>query len=201
MKRPVRFVTFGFVVGAIIVAQPYRFVMVDGASMSPTYPSGSLVITSRFDSSFHHGDAVVFQHGDETLVKRVAFVPGDRILQFKFLGDWHVPQTDFMVQTVKRHGFPERLWTVPSGQLFVLGDNYYQSVDSRMFGTISTGSVLGRVVDRSRPDLIRGYAGTAQLDDQSSQYVLRKQPLPPKDEEKVQRYYASLERRPRKGRS
>ena len=40
---------------------------------------------------------------------------------------------------------------VPEGELFVMGDHRNESSDSRVFGTISEDSVIGRVILRFYP--------------------------------------------------
>jgi signal peptidase I len=195
VRRPLRFVVFGSAVAAAVIAQPYRVVMVDGGSMSPTYESGNLVLTSRLGSGIRHGDVVVFKHEGETFVKRVAFLPGDRILQFKFEGNWTVPNNDYVVQTLRRHKTPMRFWAIPDGQIFVIGDNFCESVDSRSFGTIPLSNVLGTVTDPPRPELIQGFAGTKVFDDDSTRLAVRTQPLTGKDAQRAREYVASLERR------
>jgi signal peptidase I len=42
-------------------------------------------------------------------------------------------------------------WTVPVGQLFVMGDHRRESADSRVFGSIDAGSVTGIVTWRCSP--------------------------------------------------
>ena len=49
-------------------------------------------------------------------------------------------------------GDPQDCWTVGPGQIFVLGDHRDESTDSRVFGPISTDTVIGRVYLRISGD-------------------------------------------------
>ena len=184
MTRPFRFIVSGLALSGCLIAQPYRLVVIHGESMSPTYGSGQFVLSSRFDSSFHRGEAVVFNHEGETLVKRVAFLPGDKILEFKFLEHWIAPANDFLLARMEARGLPSRYVAIPPDRLYVLGDNAPESVDSRTFGPIPVSSVIGEVLDAPRPDRISGFAGAAELDGPTRE-TFRKQPLSPVELSKV----------------
>jgi signal peptidase I len=197
MKRPLRFAVFGVAFLALIVAQPFRLVMISGDSMNPTLTSGNLVLASKLDTNFHRGDVVVFKQDDETLVKRVAFAPGDKIFEFEFGNTWVAPGSDFVLEVAKHDHYPTRWTTIRPGQLFVLGDNYDQSVDSRTFGPISISSVLGKALVEPKTELIRGFAGSALVDEFTTQVVLRRVPTRGRDVLRAKAYLAKLERTPR----
>lgn len=96
-----------------LVRQPYRPVLVVGESMLPTLHNLQLVIAKPVDYEAHRGDVVVCDWANETIVKRVAGLANDR-------------------------GLPgmEPWMSVPSGQVYVLGDNPSRSADSRLFGPL-----------------------------------------------------------------
>jgi signal peptidase I len=103
----------------------------------------------------HRGDVVVFSRppsvpaADKVLVKRVIAVAGDHFeirggkvfingkqLSESYLNPGCSDGTDLETQ-------PASL-TVPAGQVYVLGDNRCDSLDSRTFGPIKTSTIVGR---------------------------------------------------------
>jgi signal peptidase I len=110
--------------------------------------------------SIHTGDIVVFNRPktagpeitDKVLIKRVIGVGGDQIavrgghvfVNSRLLQEPYVKTTPQC-----RHQSTQPLtatshWIVPSGDVFVLGDNRCDSIDSRVFGPIPDSSVIGR---------------------------------------------------------
>jgi signal peptidase I len=84
----------------------------------------------------------------ETLVKRVAACPGDRIAmrEGQVLRNG-LELAEAVPSVFQVHdSFPE--YRLRSDEYFVLGDNRRVSIDSREFGPVSGAQVLGRVVLR-----------------------------------------------------
>lgn len=129
---------------AAAVRRRYLVVTVRGASMRPAYDDADRVLVRRATRGVRAvtgagprpGEIVVLRPPlaelaaiSPLLVKRVAAVPGDEV------------PPDF------RQAVP--LAVVPAGRLLVRGDND-ASADSRSFGLVDSGLVVGTVV-RSRP--------------------------------------------------
>lgn len=134
-----------------------RHSVVDGGSMNNTLTDGEHLILYSLFYQPQAGDIVVFEDYTATgmkkpLVKRViategqtvrlvsateVYVDGVRLQEdyvFTDGGDYH-------------YSYPME-FTVEPGRLFVLGDHRNNSHDSRAFGTVSTDSLLGKVVVR-----------------------------------------------------
>ncbi|MGE0616113.1 MAG: signal peptidase I [Bacteriovoracia bacterium] len=112
--------------------------VIPSGSMEPTIQIGDHVIVNKLAYDFRapfsdsalfrtgeprRGDVIVFidpRDGSTRLIKRLAGLPGERI------------EVD------------GRVWQVPPGEYFFLGDNRGNSADSRYWGTVKRSALLGR---------------------------------------------------------
>jgi signal peptidase I len=118
-------------------------------SMEPTLMEGDRVLINRLVYHFRDvksGDVVVFRspvNRGEDLVKRVVAVAGDTVAVRD--GSLYVNGVarvePYLLEQHFEGYFPET--TVPAGHVFVMGDNRNNSGDSRLFGPISTDSIIG----------------------------------------------------------
>lgn len=119
-------------------------------SMSPTLPTGSTILVervSRYWNDIDAQDLVLLQLDDGPTVKRVVGVGGDRIEILDAV--LHVngePVREDYVDSVTLDGVFFGPVDVPPGHVFVLGDNRFDSIDSRSFGPVSQDRVKGRVI-------------------------------------------------------
>ncbi len=141
------------------VAQPY---MVEQQSMERTLEPQQYVLvdklTPRWDT-YKRGDIVVFnpppawvQQNNTPFIKRVIGVGGDVVeirddgfvyVNGTKLDEPYIFEVDGKAQPTTTNADPPR-WTVPQGDLFVMGDHRGSSADSRVFGTIHVTDVIGR---------------------------------------------------------
>jgi signal peptidase I len=137
---------------AYTVGSLFQPTVVIGDSMSPTLVSGRWIYVDRLYYQTHTpvpGEVVVFRHDGNTYVKRVYRGPGQSL---HYLGD-----SDCLVTLVsdlrlknaeERYGGDERLRVrelrVPNDSVYVLGDNYLASEDSRQLGPIPISEIVGR---------------------------------------------------------
>src|SRR3989344_7048399 len=125
------------------LAQPF---LVSGASMEPTFDNRDYLfideITYRFREP-ERGEVIVFRYPQDPkvyFIKRIVGLPGDRVVikngkvvvysggqEIKISGD--------------TNGSVDR--TMGEGQYFVLGDNRYNSFDSRNWGPVPRENIIG----------------------------------------------------------
>jgi len=106
-----------------------------------------------------HGAAELGTTQDKQLIKRVIGLPGDRVVVSngkvtvynKEKPDGFNP--DEGQEYTKTIGFTDREVdiTVPEGNVFVLGDNRPNSLDSRAFGPVDSKDIIGKLVFRLFP--------------------------------------------------
>lgn len=151
----VRTLTAAVLVAAIILTFFFRSATVDGSSMYPTLHDGDHLLISDFVTQYKRGDIVVIaRSGKESLVKRIIAVGGDTIDIDFSTGDVTVNgvvlKEDYIAEPthLQFDDGPAFPLTVPSGYVFVMGDNRNDSLDSRSatVGLISTERVLGRML-------------------------------------------------------
>jgi signal peptidase I len=136
------------VVTRIFFFEPFK---TDGVSMEPTYRSGDQVLVDK--RAYRHalprrGDLVVFhapRTGDVTL-KRAIGLPGDTVA---------IEDGALVVdgrRVVEPYADPDAIDSVyfgpvrvRPGTVFFLGDNRLDSRDSRDFGAVARGALIGRV--------------------------------------------------------
>ncbi len=155
---------------ALLVAMGIRtFVLqqfyISGPSMETTLFQPNRVLVNKLSYRFgdiDRGDVVVFdrvtsngqsvQHDD--LIKRVIGLPGESVtikgcvvfIDGKQLDEAYLPDRDTQqTDLVARCRQPDMAAVlVPDDQVFVLGDNRPQSMDSRVFGPVDKKSIVGR---------------------------------------------------------
>jgi signal peptidase I len=130
-------------------------------SMRPTLEQNDRVLVSKLDYRFgppEAGDIIVFNPPtpDATIpyVKRIVAVGGDTIdlrsgTLFVNGERVNIPQAQGNSQPQSPQvSYP---FTVPDGQVFVMGDNRTFSSDSRTFGAVPVSNIIGKVILRFWP--------------------------------------------------
>jgi signal peptidase I len=137
--------------GASFLIQPYRPVVVSGQSMTPTFQSGQLAFSGPLDRPPQVGDVVLVERDGAMLIKRIAMVPGDQYIEANIRHShiWTIVRTPEQKRLVARGIWRSRVRTVPSGLMYILGDNPQVSLDSRSFGLVPVDSIHGLVYSLS----------------------------------------------------
>lgn len=135
----------------------YSPAVVRGDSMAPTLKDGALLWVDRMHyrrAKPAPGEVIVFRHQDGIYIKRVYAGPGD---SFHYVGLG--PAATDMVGPLRESRLAQarQIYTgqwsslrlnrmqVPEDAVFVVGDNWDNSVDSREFGPIPLIDIIGRV--------------------------------------------------------
>lgn len=140
----------GIVAALIVRATLLQAYSIPSGSMSPTLEAGDHILVTPMarylgGTAPERGDVVVFRNpevGPGYFVKRVIALPGE-----------HVELRDGSVRIDGR--VLEEPWTaeptqgslseiVPAGHVFVLGDHRGDSIDSRVWGVLPAGRIVGR---------------------------------------------------------
>lgn len=143
----------GLGVAAYTVGTMYQPTVVVGESMSPTLPDGKLIYIDRtyYQNNLpRRGEVVVFQHGGNVYVKRVYRAPGEKV---HYLTDGEgvvglVSERRARELRERYQRWPSKIRVVtlrvPKDSVYVLGDNYAHSEDSRQLGPILIDELIGR---------------------------------------------------------
>ena len=166
-------------VALFLTAFVFQSYQVDGPSMETTLQDRDRLIVTKISRTWSRitgesyipkrYDVIVFNHtgeyGDEQfvtekqLIKRVVGIPGDRVVVKDgivtifnaqrpegFLVDREGPEKNTINYTP---GNIEE--TVKEGEVYVMGDNRENSLDSRSFGTVRAQDIVGRLSIRIYP--------------------------------------------------
>ena len=151
------FGALGLVAGVIIV---FGFVIgidrVSGNSMYPYLNHGDWIVYYRLSGEIRRDEVIAFEKDGESVVKRVAGLPGDEV-EISASGGRvvvngvQVRETYVTLPDTSKEASGDEMGgplTVMDGQYFMLGDNRGVSIDSRdrTMGTVPAEDVLGRVV-------------------------------------------------------
>ena len=124
--------------------------VVSGQSMYPSFNDGDIKILTKYNtrpSQLKNGEVVVFKITGKFLIKRVIGLPGDtfEIVNNKtYINNTEIPEE--YTNTFSGMDSIEK-FIIPEGQIFVMGDNRDDSMDSRYFGPININTILGKVIE------------------------------------------------------
>ena len=142
-------------------------VRVEGYSMLPTLDNGEYVLISRLAymlGDYQRGDIIVFRppmypaapywqrllglpgfdDKYEDYIKRIIGLPGDTVRIAD--GTVYINGVPLLEPYIAAPPDYSNEWTVPEGQLFVLGDNRNNSADSHAWGFVPEENILGKAL-------------------------------------------------------
>ena len=139
---------------------------VDGDSMVDTLHNKETVMIWSLFYQPDYEDIVVIHDNDtlkKPIVKRVIGLPGDTVYIEHYNDSMKIEIThaDGSKETLKEDyahydGLPlyypdAQTYTVGNGEVFVIGDNRFDSLDSRILGCYDSKQILGKVIFRISP--------------------------------------------------
>ncbi len=151
----------GVFIGVLLKLFVVDLLHVSGRSKLPSIKDGETIVVNKLryglvepygDSLLIQwgtpapGDVVIYLYDNKIVVKRCVAVAGD-LLEYsinplytlKTNGE-DIPLTEIQYQNLKDSK------SVPDGYILAVGDNYEESVDSRIYGFVSTKNILGKVL-------------------------------------------------------
>ena len=148
-----------FIVRTFLV-QPF---LVSGTSMVPTFSNGDYVLTDEFTYRIRppeRGEVVVFHDVSDYstyLIKRVIGLPGETVIinnntitiENKQNPNGFVLNESYLPAGTVTAG--DATWTLSSSSYFMMGDNRAVSYDSRSWGPLPAGNIVGLVRFRLWP--------------------------------------------------
>lgn len=133
------------VVVGVVTSLDLRFVA--SQSMAPALTAGNQVLVATHDTTPELGDIMAFNdpNGDWDILKRVVAVGGDTIeaRDGVLIRNGNVANTITVDSRRPMRDFGPV--AIGSNEVFLIGDNYAASVDSRQFGPLSTDDIRGTV--------------------------------------------------------
>ena len=158
---------FVFVLAAVLILTSFVFKhsIVEGGSMNNTLDDGDHLIISNMFYTPDYGDIVVFEDYSKSdgykkaVIKRVIGLPGDTVEikvneaenTLEVYVNGQLLEEEYAHYMKNAHPVGHGPVTVEEGQIYVLGDNRYNSTDSRQVGTINIDSITGKVILRIYP--------------------------------------------------
>ena len=132
----------------------FNFILVKGDSMNPKYKNNDFMFLNKIIYSFkpiRRGEVIVLKYKNNDLIKRIIGLPNDKIKVEN--GKLYINNKEYYENYINSYtasyDFDEI--TLKDNEYFVMGDNRYNSYDSRNFGTIMKNNIIGRVEFRIFP--------------------------------------------------
>ncbi|ARI78072.1 signal peptidase I [Halobacillus mangrovi] len=166
-QKAIRTILFALLLAFVFRSFMFASYIVDGESMEPTLYDGNLLMVNKvvYDwKDIRRQDVIVFHANEkEDYVKRVIGVGGDEIevKHDQLYVNGELVEEHYLDSLRPNDGLPfthdfslEEVTgkkKVPEGQLFVMGDNRRDSLDSRYFGFVNIETVVGKVDVRYWP--------------------------------------------------
>lgn len=138
-----------FLLAQLVMVSVAQAFQVEQYSMEPTLLPHDRVLVNKFIYRFReprHGDVIVLRYPRDpgrNYIKRIVGLPGDKVE----IKNGHLIINGSSVEEVYVNGQPSGDYgpeVIPADSFFVLGDNRNNSEDSRAFGFLKRGQIVGQ---------------------------------------------------------
>ena len=147
MKLIKELIPYIIIIIAALLIRTFIFtpVKVDGASMYPTLEDREILILKKYDKSYQRFEIAVIKHDNDMLVKRIIGLPGENVKykNNKLYINGKKIEEPLYLETENFSLMDLGYTKIPDDYYLVLGDNRYNSADSRIFGLIKKEDILG----------------------------------------------------------
>ena len=138
----------------VYFTSPYRIIVVQGISMSPTFQNKQILVAKSINNyqDIKINDILVCELEDNTIVKRVKYLENQIIYYYidsntseiklidkntyQYLSTHPIIRNKSLIQKV----------IIPKNSIYLLGDNLNNSDDSRRFGPISFNNIKYKII-------------------------------------------------------
>lgn len=171
-------IAIALIIAALLTMFVFQQYQVDGSSMRTTLQNGNRLIVDKVPRTWaritghpyipKRGDIIVFvenglyglnDSGSDQLIKRVIGLPGDRVvirngyvtIYDKAHPNGFRPDATLPYGKVIPYTSGNLDLVIPKDEVFVMGDNRGDSLDSRIFGPVPVSNIIGQLVVRIYP--------------------------------------------------
>ena len=148
-----RDIVISVAIAAIVIVFLYQPVKVEGTSMMPWLEDQERIFVNKFIyrlEAIQRGDVIVFHFPldpKKSYIKRVVGLPGDEVsfVNGRLVLNGEIANEPYVLPEYSdSSSYP--VVEVPEDHFYVLGDHRNTSNDSRTWGTVERGFVIGRAV-------------------------------------------------------
>jgi signal peptidase I len=121
LNQTIKFILFFLI---FFILFNFRVSYVIGNSMHPTLKNNTLIIIDKYFFKIFEikrGDILVITLNKEEMIKRIAYLPGE---------------------SFENEG---KKITLEKNEIYLLGDNPKESIDSRDYGPVNTRNIIGKI--------------------------------------------------------
>lgn len=138
----------------LLFGMVFGFAAVPNGDMTPNLKAGDLLLYYQLYKDYKAQDVVVLRKNDTTYVGRIVAVGGDTVeitdSESLVINGHTMIENNIYSPTPRYEGFTQYPLTLADGECFVLADLRNGGEDSRYYGAVSEGEILGKVITAIR---------------------------------------------------